>query len=109
MIDRVRRLPQSRQVQPLKSLQHSLTGRPSRRTLGIAREESGQPILLLSQLLAHLVFEQTENAQPQREQAQQALHPVLTAQLQWRDRQRTAFQAPEAALAQRFLAVGQYR
>src|SRR5260370_26650170 len=108
MIDRVSVLGESRQVQPLKRLQQGLTGRPPRRPLGIARIQSSQGVLLLSQLLPHLVFQQTEHTQPQREQAQQACHAWLRGQVQRRYRQGAPFQAPEAAFDQIFVAVGQH-
>ena len=76
MEDRLRKLGERRHMKSFKGLQQRLTGRPPGRALGIASVESGQVLPLFSQLAPHLVFQQTEHAQPQREQAEQACHPL---------------------------------
>src|SRR6266853_6260095 len=97
MVDGVCLLAESRQMQPFKGLEQRLTGRSSRRALRIARIQSSQCLLLFSQLAADLVFQQTEHAQPKREQAEQAFHPLVRLQLYRTHRQRSSFQASEAS------------
>ena len=109
MIGVVCLLSVSCQMQPLEGFQQRFTGRPSRHTPGIASVESGQRLLWSSQLAAHLVFQQTEDTQPHREQAEQACDSLLRRQVQWAHRQRASFQTSEVAFDQLFSAVGQHR
>lgn len=54
MVDRLRMLSEGRQ--------QDLSGGSPGRALGIAGVESGQGLLLFSQLVPHLVFQQAEQA-----------------------------------------------
>jgi hypothetical protein len=56
MIGGVCLLSESCQMQPHEGFQQRFTGRPSRRTPGIASVEAGQRLQWISQLAAHPVF-----------------------------------------------------
>src|SRR5437899_7762844 len=97
------------QVDALQGSQQGFSSWTAGGALGIARIQSWQNGFCSSQVLAHTELQQGQNAQANRQQANEASRTLVTLQIHGCQRQRFAFEPSKATLHQVFFAVGQDR
>ena len=97
------------QMKPVKSSQQGFSRGTLRRPFGIARIQTCQGLLLVSQMVTHLELQQGQDAQTDGEQAHQTRGTLLTLHIHRREREGLAFQATKPVLHQVFFAVRQDR
>ena len=95
-----------RQCDPAKHVQHHLRRWTHGLSAGLAGVDAFERRSFSLQILPRDKLHQHQHAQGDAQQADQPDDPLLTLQVEWRERQRATFLSPNALLDQVFAPIG---